>query len=83
LAADGISSPVLFLCTCIIETMDRSEMRAHSYAEDSISRLTRLRTLNLLRNKLTHLPNDIGNLTAIETLHISSNRIECVFIFYI
>lgn len=59
-----------------IEYCDLSRCKIENIDEMQVSQLFNLRHLNLSRNNLDHLPDDIGRLVALETLLVDRNRLK-------
>lgn len=58
-----------------LESCDLSRCNLENIDEMELSQLFNLKVLNLSRNKLTHLPEDIGRLVALEELHVDRNKL--------
>lgn len=59
-----------------IEYCDLSRCKIENVDEMQVSQLFNLKHLNLSRNNLDHLPDDIGRLVALETLLIDKNQLK-------
>jgi hypothetical protein len=59
-----------------IEYCDLSRCNIEHIDEMDVSQLFNLKHLNLSRNKIDHLPEDIGRLVALETLLVDRNKLK-------